>query len=158
MVRTASNSTIDQVTRRTRVAVAIAVAICVVLITVITFWPTPVDRPAHREISDALSQLHRIGVPRQLTYSFVEFGANVALFLPLGALIAALSMPRLWWLSGVFGLGLSLCVEFGQYLFLPQRFASPYDLASNTAGAFLGGAIVGLARWGIDRRKGHSIP
>lgn len=141
-----------------RAAVVIAVAVCVIVIVVITFWPTPVDRPVHREISDALDQLHHAGVPSQMNYSFVEFSANVALFLPLGALIALLVMPPLWGVSGVLGLTLSLCVEFCQYLFLPQRFASPYDLASNTLGALLGGVIVAIVRWSFYRSQRHPVP
>ena len=122
-------------------------------IVVITFWPTPVDRPVHREIVDTLGRMHRRGVPWQVNYSVVEFSANVALFLPLGALIALIVKPRLWWLSGVLGLVLSFCVELGQYLFLPQRYASVYDLASNTVGALVGGAIVAVVRVLVMRRR-----
>ena len=65
-----------------------------------------------------------------MNYSFVEFGANVAMFLPSGALVALLLAPWGWWLSGVAGLTFSLCVELRQYLLRVDRFASPYDLAS----------------------------
>ena len=37
----------------------------------------------------------------QVNYSFVEFGANVAMFLPFGALVALLLAPWGWRLSGV---------------------------------------------------------
>lgn len=89
---------------------------------------------------------------RQLNYSFVESSANVALFLPLDTLLAFVIVSPLWWLSAVFGLTLSLCVEFGQYLLLAQRVSSPYGVASNTLGALIGGASVAFVRWVIRRR------
>ena len=42
-----------------------------------------------------------------------DFHANVAMFLPLG--ITLIAMTSLWSLSGVFGPTLSLCVELGRF-------------------------------------------
>ena len=128
--------------------------VVVAAIGVIAFWPTPVDRPVAPQISATLSRMHDAGMPRQVNYSFVEFGANVAMFLPFGALVALLLAPWGWWLSGVAGLTFSLCIELGQYLLPVERFASPYDLASNTAGALLGAAVVAVGR--RIRGKGRS--
>jgi glycopeptide antibiotics resistance protein len=112
----------------------------------ITLWPTPVDRPVDRQLLGLLAWLHRAGMPGFVDYDFVQTASNVVMFLPLGVLVAILVTPSLWWASGVLGLTLSVGVELCQYLFLPQRFASLYDVASNTAGALLGGAIVALMR------------
>lgn len=68
-----------------------------------------------------------------------------------GGLVVWLAYRSLWWLSGV--LGLALSVEFGQYLFLPERFASIGDLIANTVGAVLGGLVCA----GFRRLKGGSL-
>lgn len=112
----------------------------------VTFWPTPVDGPFDRSLQALLLAWHAHGVPGWFDYDFVQNAANVVLFAPLGALIASVALPRLWWSAGVLGLALSLTVEFVQAEFLPARFASAGDLAANTAGALLGGAIVAVAR------------
>ena len=124
----------------------------VALVGVITFWPTPVDRPVSGVLSLLLRSLHEAGLPQWIGYSAVESGANVVMFVPLGALIAVIAVPALWWSSGVLGLLASLMIEFGQMLLLPERFASPLDLATNTAGALLGGGIVAIARLMRARR------
>lgn len=139
--------------QRTHTVIRIVLLACVAVIVVITFWPTPVDRPFHAELTRLLNVLHGAGLPGWLNYGFVEAASNMLMFVPLGALVALYVMLPLWWLSGVAGLTLSLCVEFAQQVFLPHRFASPSDLAMNTAGALLGGLIVLLARGGARARR-----
>jgi glycopeptide antibiotics resistance protein len=104
-----------------------------------------------------LEVLHRIGLPGWVNYGFVEAGSNVLMFVPLGALIALYFMRSLWWVSAVLGLTLSLCVEFGQEVLLPRRFASAGDLAANTAGALIGGAIVAVARRGTPEGRSGQL-
>jgi glycopeptide antibiotics resistance protein len=132
--------------RRLRKAEWIAVAVVLAVILTIVFWPTPVDRPYDKGLASVLATLHAGGLPVWIDYNFIQTGSNVIMFVPLGALIASVSMRPLWWISGVLGLTLSLCIEFTQYELLPQRFASAGDLAANTAGALLGGAIIAVAR------------
>lgn len=141
-----------------RVLATFGTLIVLAVILVITLWPTPVDRPMHSQLLELLGWLHRAGIPAFVNYDFVQTGANVIMFLPLGVLIALLAMPSLWWVSGVLGLTLSLCVELGQYLLLPQRFASAGDLAANTAGALLGGALVAVVRHASRRRAARRSP
>jgi glycopeptide antibiotics resistance protein len=131
----------------------LALLVVVAAIGVIAFWPTPVDQPVAPQINDTLVRMHDAGMPRQVNYNFVEFGANVVMFLPFGALVALLLEPWGWWLSGVAGLTFSLCIELGQYLLPVQRFASPYDLASNTAGALVGAAAVAVGRGIRGKRR-----
>lgn len=123
------------------------------VILTIVLWPTPVDRPYDGGLHGTLADLYRHGLPRLVDYTFVETAANVVMFLPLGALIASVALPRLWWVSGVLGLALSLSVEFVQAEFLPQRLASASDLMANTSGALLGGAIVAVARLAWHARR-----
>lgn len=139
--------------RRLRRAEWIALAAVLAVILTIVLWPTPVDRPYDGGLHGTLADLYRHGLPRFVDYTFVETAANVVMFLPLGALIASVALPRLWWVSGVLGLALSLSVEFTQAEFLPQRLASASDLMANTSGALLGGAIVAGARLAWHARR-----
>jgi VanZ family protein len=76
--------------------------------------------------------------------------ANVALFLPLGFLGRGLVSRssrggRLVWLAAA----CSLLIETAQ-IFIRGRYASPVDVASNSAGAWLGVALrSGLERWAL---------
>jgi glycopeptide antibiotics resistance protein len=121
----------------------------------ITFWPTPVDRPFHSALGRLIASLQRHGMPGWITYSFVESASNVAMFVPVGALIGILARPSLWWISGLFGLLASLGIELTQLLLLPQRFASAADVVANTSGALLGGALIFALRYVLQRRSGH---
>ena len=71
--------------------------------------------------------------------------------------IAIIAMPSLWWVSGLLGLVASLSIELGQYLLLPHRFASPVDVAMNTAGALLGGAVVAGSRLWVGRKSARPL-
>lgn len=104
----------------------------------IAFWPTPVDRPVSSELAAFLKTIHSLGFPRWFNYAFVEATANVVLFVPLGC-VAALAFPdKRWWQVTAFGLLVSGCIELGQELFLHDRFASPSDVVTNTAGCVIG--------------------
>ena len=71
---------------------------------------------------------------------------NVALFVPVGAVLALL-VPR-WPVVGVTLLGFagSLAFEAVQANLLPGRDGSWWDVATNTAGTLLGAAVVSLTR------------
>ncbi|BDZ50041.1 hypothetical protein GCM10025867_22820 [Frondihabitans sucicola] len=139
--------------RRLRRAEWIAVGVVLVAILLVTLWPSRVDAPVDGSLQRTLLRWHGLGLPSFVDYSFVQTAANVAMFVPLGALIASVTVRPLWWVSGVLGLTLSLCVEFAQYTLLPARLASAGDLASNTAGALVGGAAVAILRTVLARRR-----
>jgi glycopeptide antibiotics resistance protein len=81
-----------------------------------------------------------------LTYDRAEFLANVAMFVPVG-IIAALWMPRRAWILGaLFGVALSVGIEFAQHLYLPSRVADPRDVLSNGLGGLVGATVVGIVR------------
>ncbi|MET3370108.1 UNVERIFIED_CONTAM: VanZ family protein [Jeotgalibacillus campisalis] len=133
----------------------IALTVYLAGLALIGFWPTPVDRPVHGTITTVLKYLHTHGVPGWFDYHFVEASANIVMFVPLG-ILAAMAMPtKTWWhLTGI-GLLVSLCMEFGQLLFLSARFSSPVDVVTNVSGAVIG--IVAarvLARNGSRRLAG----
>lgn len=118
--------------------------VCLALLGVIGYWPSPVDRPIQGEITHILLVLHAHGWPGWINYAFVEASANVALFVPMG-FVASLAFPaRRWWYAAMLGLLASGSMELGQQLFLHNRFASPVDLVTNTAGCTLGALIAQL--------------
>ncbi len=119
-------------------------------LTLIAFWPSPVDKPLSGQLAAVLIFLHRHGVPFWFDYKFVEAAANVVLFMPFG-FVAALAFPsKRWWQIGAFGLLVSGCIELGQLLFLQDRFASPSDIATNTSGAVIGAL---LATWATKKGR-----
>lgn len=125
---------------------AYALLVVIVFMLAILLWPSPVDAPISGALSSALASLHHHGAPGWVDYNLVESVANVLLFVPLGAFVASLMTMALWWASGVFGLALSLIVEFAQAELLTARFASAGDLITNTIGALVGGGVLALLR------------
>lgn len=119
----------------------------------VAFWPSPVDKPVQGELAGFLLLIHTLGIPRWVNYSFIEAAANALLFVPLGA-VASLAFPvkRLWQL-GAFGLVVSGCMELGQQLFLHDRFASPLDLVTNTAGCVIGALAARTGVLELKRRQ-----
>lgn len=120
---------------------------------IVGFAGSPVDAGAHPFIIRVLDAAHRVGVPGWFGYGALEFSANVVFFVPLGLLVVLLVGGRRWWVGGVAGLVVSACIETGQAVFLPARFASLDDVLSNTSGAVIG-ALVGVVvlGWGARRR------
>ncbi|MHA7303405.1 VanZ family protein [Pseudarthrobacter sp. MDT1-22] len=119
----------------------------------VAFWPSPVDQPVQSQLASVLRFLHTNGIPAWFNYQFVEAAANVALFIPFGA-VAALAYPkkRLWQL-GILGLIISGCIELGQLLFLHNRFASALDIVTNTGGAVIGALLVAAALKRLQARR-----
>jgi glycopeptide antibiotics resistance protein len=100
---------------------------------------------------------------RWLDFPTVEFLANVAMFLPLGLFLLLLLGRGRWWLAILFGVGLTVTIEFVQQ-FLPSRVSDPRDLAANSIGVTLGvlAALVVTAakarRLRAQRAKPHTRP
>ncbi len=132
-------------------------AVYLVFLALVAFWPTPVDRPVDGTLEAVLRYLNRHGAPAWLDYGFVEKAANVALFFPLG-LLMALILPRpRWWLAVPIGITASCCIELGQLLFLSARVASVTDIVVNSLGAALGAVCVHAARYRSRDRRLHRI-
>lgn len=125
-----------------KVAVRVLATLTLVVVFAIGYWPVPVDRGVRSLLGSVLDRLAAAGAPGWVDYAHLEFGANIVMFVPLGVLIALL-LPRWeWWLAPIIGLALSLTIEFGQALLLPERFATPLDVLANTAGATIGALVV----------------
>lgn len=113
------------------------------LLALIAFWPTPVDRAA----GSFLLWLGRVAPA--LNYTRVEFGANILLFIPFGLLVAQVLRARRY-LAVALGFLASIGIELVQWLALPARTPSIYDVLANTIGAALGALIA----WWWTRRQG----
>lgn len=127
--------------RRRRFLAALLAGYLLVL-SLIAFWPSPVDEGASGFIARGLRFLHRNGVPGWFDYSLIESGANVLLFIPFGILVAAFLTLRRAWLALPVGMVASMCIEVGQELFRPERVATPRDVLANALGAAIGTVIV----------------
>lgn len=88
---------------------------------------------------------------------WVEVGANVALFAPLGALVT-LAIRRIW-IGVVAALVLSAAAELVQVL-LPGRMASGRDVLANVLGAAIGAVaaaiVVAMGAAKARRKAGRS--
>jgi glycopeptide antibiotics resistance protein len=138
---------------RTRQLLALVGVAYVAACLVIGFWPSRVDAPLNASLGQVLAYLHSIGIPDVVDYRFIERGANVLLFVPLGALVAAQLSRRHWWIALVAGIALSGFIELGQALLLPGRYASWSDILTNSVGAVIGVGITVLLRWHRNGRQ-----
>ena len=124
---------------------------------VIGFLPTRVDGGVEPTVRRVLSWLQDVGAPAWVDYDFADFVANIGFFVPIG-LVAALLLPwRAWWAAIPIGAALSGLLELGQYLFLPERYASWTDVAANTTGAIIG-ALIGAAIRAARMRRATPTP
>jgi glycopeptide antibiotics resistance protein len=124
----------------------------VAVVALIVFWPTPVDRPVAGRVNEAVQSAQQAGATA-VTYSSVEIAANVAMFVPLGALLV-LSFSRMpWWIAALLCAALSSLIELSQLVFISERFATMVDVAANTAGATLGALAAALFRRRIRRTR-----
>ena len=127
---------------------------CVAFVLLATLWPSSVDQGVRNGFGDLVIRLARAGIHIPFGYRLVEWLANVAFFVPLGATISLWLRPSRWWLAPLLALILSTAVELTQATFLAGRVGSVLDVAANTLGALIGSVIVALIRraWAKRRR------
>lgn len=75
-----------------------------------------------------------------ITFSLLEFVANIALFVPFGLFFVLLLGRRLWWLAIALGLLATAAIEFAQQ-YIVGRVSDPRDLVANATGAVLGALL-----------------
>ena len=141
--------------RSVRVVLSVAALGYLAWALAVGFWPVPVDRSVESSIFRVLAFLHARGLPEAVDYHFIEFAANVALFVPIGLLVSAVLPRRLWWGAVLSGLVLSGLIELGQLVTRPTRYASWGDITANTIGTALGVLVVvgirGVLAWSAAR-------
>lgn len=141
MTTTNGNTQPGRLSRSRRRAIALLGAYLVVTAAIV-LWPSPVDRGA----TGLINRIAEI-VP-VLTHARIEFAANIALFVPLGALLARI-LPRDQHLVVPAALVVTVGVESIQALLLAARTPSVLDIVANTTGACLGLLIVA----GLEARR-----
>lgn len=73
-----------------------------------------------------------------ITFDRVEFGANVAMFVPLGVIAVLWFGVRGWWAAPLIGALASATIEALQALLLDARVADVRDIIANTLGSVIG--------------------
>ncbi len=123
----------------------IRLAVCGVLLLLyaaivltITMWPSQPDQSFATAVDRLLGFLHRNGVPAWFDLTRLEFTANVAMFVPLGLLLALTLPQRAVWLTALLVPAFSGTIEWFQGQYLPQRFATVSDILANTIGGYFG--------------------
>lgn len=120
-----------------------------------TLRPTILDPQVESGIRRLVRELQAIPGLGWVTYSGVEFAANVAMFLPLGLLVIA--WRGRWWHGILGGLVLSAGIETWQLFMLPGRVADVRDLVADTLGAALGVGVATVSRRWLERsQEAHS--
>lgn len=127
--------------RLPRVAITILVVYAAAVACVV-FWPTPVDRPFTPLLDRFLTWTEASGLG-WISYSGIEFGANVLMWMPLGLLVALLVGARRWWMGALVGTTVTAAIESLQLAFFPERFATVQDVAAGLVGS-TAGALAGL--------------
>lgn len=117
-----------------------------IFLALVVFWPSPVDKPVQTQLARVIQELHERGVPAFVDYSFIEFTANIALFIPVG-FILGMAVPVRWWiLAIILGPAMSVGIEVIQDLLLDARYSSAKDVLANSAGATIGVFVAVIIR------------
>lgn len=109
----------------------------------VTLGPQPLDDEGRGLLRRVIGWLQRHDATEWVTYSGVEFTANVLMFVPVGLFFVLLLGRRQWWLAAVLCVALTITIETTQ-LFLADRVPDPRDLMSNSIGGVIGvlGALI----------------
>ena len=113
------------------------------------FWPSA--EYATGTVDVATDFLHSLGAPGWITDSWMEFLANIVLFIPLSLLGSVLLDRWGWrfWLGA--GFAASACIELAQLIFLGGRSPTLLDVLANTLGAVAGALIAVALRTRLPR-------
>lgn len=112
------------------------------LVAMITLGPRPFDGRTESLVYRIVDVLARWETTAWITYERLEFGANVAMFVPIGVFFLLLLGRRQWWLAVLIAATLTVAIETAQ-LTIPGRVSDPRDLLANASGA-VAGVVVGL--------------
>lgn len=109
----------------------------------VAFWRTPIDQnvPVTR-LGPVVWMQDELGLTIAQSYHTVEFGANVVLFMPLGALVLLWRRDWSWLHATVIAFATTSLIEIAQQVLRPERFASVNDIVANTLGGAIGALLV----------------
>jgi glycopeptide antibiotics resistance protein len=118
----------------------------------ITLGPQPLDDGTDSLVWRLLAFFSRHGATDWITYSLLEFWANVAMFVPVGLFFLLLLGRRRWWLAIALGVVLTCGIEFVQQ-WLPDRVSDPRDIVANSVGALVGVVAALVVTWPAAVRR-----
>lgn len=127
----------------------------IAVVLVITLWPSPPDPGSNPLLVRLLEWAHGAGLPTAFDLVTLEVVANVAMFVPLGLLLATSARVPHTWLAVAAGLALSTAIETAQ-IAVPGRYPTVADVVANTGGAALGAAAVVAGRAWRARSGRHA--
>ncbi|CAN5392411.1 hypothetical protein BH09ACT10_BH09ACT10_06020 [soil metagenome] len=118
----------------------------------VTLGPQPIDNNDSDLIFRVLDVLSRHEKTQWITYERVEFGANIAMFIPVGLFFLLLLGRGQWWLAIILGFAMTVAIETAQTS-IPGRVSDERDIVANTAGAVIG--VLGglILTFGSARRR-----
>lgn len=138
--------------RRAQVACWVLLGLTLIVVGVIVLTPGPPAPGAQHSLGVAVERGHADGsVPAAVTTGRIEWTANVVMFLPIGFFLAGAIRPSRRLVAVPFAVLLSAGIELAQYLWLPNRVATGYDVLANGTGAVVG-AVLLIAATRIRRR------
>lgn len=117
-------------------------------------WITlsPLDAPSQFGILWTLAEFFESHAATDwITFSRLEFAANIVMFVPLGLFLVLLLGRRQWWIAIALGVALTCGIEFAQQ-FIANRVSDPRDLVANGIGAVVG-TLVALALTAAKARR-----
>ncbi|MDJ1113356.1 VanZ family protein [Microbacterium dauci] len=125
-----------------RAAARVVLAILTALYAWAVAWMTLRAAPYGSDIQSGLNRLlawfAQRDATRWITFERVEFGANIAMFVPLGVIAVLWFGVRGWWLAPILGAAASATIEALQAMLLDTRVADLRDIVSNTIGSVIG--------------------
>ncbi|MEP6478030.1 MAG: VanZ family protein [Rhodoglobus sp.] len=103
----------------------------------VTLGPQPLDDSGRSILHQLVRFLARHDATGWITESRIEFGANVAMFIPIGMFFLLLLGRRRWWFAFAIAVCLTVGIEVSQQV-LPTRVPDIRDIVANSTGALVG--------------------
>lgn len=119
----------------------------------VTLGPEPYDQQSSGVLWRFLDFFARHDATDWITFSRVEFAANVLMFVPLGLFLVLLFGRGRWWLAVLFGSAVSVAIELSQGAFLPTRVSDLRDVIANSSGALIGVIVGAIVMAASDYRR-----
>jgi len=141
-------------TARARVVLAARILLPVYLVVLgyIVFSPSDEATETPGLIAWLFDAVDRLRDALPPAYVALEFGANIALFVPFGLLVSIAFARLPWWAVAALGFGTTVTIELVQST-LPTRFSTLSDVVANTAGTLLGLLLARAVRGRMARRE-----
>lgn len=131
---------------------SLGLSLCFGVVLLATLSPTPIDQGYEGAVERVLAVLHRNGIPGWFGPRWLEFVANVAMFVPVGYFLTLVFPTRLLWVCLPLVPALSVCLETMQFFLLPARFATVNDVIANTTGGWGGFSAAALTVAAVHAR------